>query len=87
IEQVISLINSDYPQAVKLAASMDLRVRSEYRRLCQMLAAAQTEHSLSQFAGAMKEAGISVDFEPFAIQLQLSSYLLCWKLKGIRPGD
>lgn len=87
IEQVISLINSDYSQAMKLAASMDLRVRSEYQRLCQMIAAAQTQHSLSQFTEAMRVAGISVGFEPLAIQQQQSSYLLCWKLKGSRIAD
>lgn len=84
IEQIVSLLNNNEGQATQFAASMDLRVRSEHQRLCQMINAAQTEQSMSAFSVLMAEVGISVDFAPLAIEQDQSSYLLCWKVQGTK---
>lgn len=82
IGQVMEMLGSDTEQARQLAAGMDLRVRSEYQRLCQMIAAAQSEQSLIDFSKAMQEIGISVDFGPLSIDKDDFSYLLCWRVQG-----
>ncbi|MGI9318479.1 MAG: hypothetical protein ACR2QW_14205 [bacterium] len=84
IEQIISLLDSNVEQAHQLAASMDLRVRSEYQRLCQMIKAAQTERSLSEFSELMAETGITVDYGPLSIGQGQASYLLCWRIQGTK---
>ena len=87
INQLSKSLAGDTEQAMQLAATLNLRLRSEYHRLCQMKNAARTEQDMQEFEQALASSSAqSLTITPVYIDDVKQDYLLAWLVTGVNAG-
>ncbi|NNC99807.1 MAG: class I SAM-dependent methyltransferase [Gammaproteobacteria bacterium] len=85
INQLSENLVSDPKRAMELGTTLDLRIRSEHERLCQMKKAAQTKQDMDQFARGLESMSAQLTaLEPIYIDQNKQEYLLAWMAVGVK---